>query len=88
MRTSDEITVMLRGSGDGVAVADAVAAVGYWDFSKPAGSYNELLSKEEGFNLRDKYGTQEVFNGDGALTDVIDRLDNRTQFVHGNTGDP
>ena len=79
------ITVTLAAGNDGVTVADGVLAACDWNFATPAGSFNQLQTKNEGFSLRDKVGTIETFNGYGFVTDDLDRTGNRTQFTYAST---
>ena len=82
------ITVKLTSGDDGVTVADAVAAVDDWQLTTPAGSFNTLQTKNEGFVLRDKYGTIETFNAVGMVTADVDRLGNQTQYAYDSTENP
>jgi len=74
----DDLTITLSGSNTGFLVADAVLVVGHWEFDTPEGSFCQLQHDAGSFTLRDKFGTNYIFNRDGWMTDVYDRFDNHT----------
>ena len=80
--TSGTITVQLTSGYHGVTVADGMAAADDWQFVTPAGSFNTLQTKGQGFTLRDKYGTIETFNAQGMVTDDVDNLGNDTHYAY------
>lgn len=87
--TSPQITIGLRGNGDGVVSADAVAAVGHWSFSSATGGYSGLQhdgsvdAADAPFILSDNHGGRRVFSRQGLLHAHRTRLQNETRFEYG-----